>query len=766
MANTSGGLLTVDEDGVIVFANPALEHILGYQPDELVGQPLQTLVPDHLEQDPMQAFQRYLQTGERQKDWNDIGLTAKHNEGHEVPVSIRFQEHTHHGQRLFTGTLRDNTDREQRRNELERYEDIITHLPEGIYRTEACPDGNFVEGNAALREMLDVPSIDALRQKGPEDFYANPDEREVLEERLHEDEILSDHELKVQTATGETIWTSVTAIKREEHGEIYFDGVVEDITERKEREERFRAFREAVEQAGHSIYMTDPDGTIEYVNPAFESITGYSEEDACGETPRLFSSNEHDDDFYADLWETIKSGDVWQGEVTNQRKNGDQYVVNQTIAPVKDENGDIERFVAVNADITEQKERERTLERQRAALKCIKKMTENLRPLNRALSRVSTQAEIEQVVCEHLAMSDTYLFAWYGDYTPEREQVTPQEWAGVEAGYVDDFELATDESDVGHRLISQAVHTRDVQASRNVLSDPVYESWREDALARGYQSLAAVPVVFGDTVYGVTVVYSSRPNAFDEYEKGLLRELGERVGHAVHAAENERLLHTDTVTELEFQTTGAESVPVQVAEELDCRFEFETVVPTSENGFLCYAAVEDATPETVIEYLSNSPTVDHARAINATGTQGMIEYRVSESPMTKLLDYGATVTSKVVEDGEETIVAEVAPDSNTRKVISGVQAAYPDTTFVAKRSVDRPVQSINLTHDVLDDLLTDRQREVLELAYHAGFFESPRCSTGDELAAALGIASPTFYLHVRKATRKILEQIDEIGLFD
>ncbi|WP_363464521.1 PAS domain S-box protein [Halogeometricum borinquense] len=766
VANTSEGLLTVDEDSTIVFANPAVERILGYQPNELVGQPLLTLVPDRLDQQHTRAFQQYIETGERQMDWDDVDFPARHKDGHEVPVSIRFREHSHDGQRLFTGILRDNTDREKRRNELERYEDIITHLPEGIYRTEACPGGTFVEGNTALREMLDVTSMEALLQQGPADFYADPDERQIFQERLREDGVISDEELKVQTATGETIWTSVTAIWREEQGEVYIDGVAEDITERKEREERLRAFREAVEQAGHSIYMTDTDGTIEYVNPAFEDITGYSEEEACGETPRLLSSGEHDDEFYAELWETIRSGEVWQGEVTNQRKTGERYVVNQTIAPVTDDDGEIERFVAVSADITDQKERERTLERQRVALERVKQITDSLRPLNRALAQAPTRDEIEQVVCEQLAASDAYLFAWYGDYIPEREQVTPQEWAEIEDGCLDDFAVTTDEDDSLRGPVGRAVHSCDVQAARNILTDPLSESWHKNALDGGYQSSAAIPVAFDGTVYGVIGVYSDRPNAFDEYEQGLLRELGERIGHAIYAAENERLLHTDTVVELEFKTSSAESIFVRVSEELDCRLELKTIVPTSENAYLCYTSVDGVSPEAVATKLSSSPVVENPRVVDATGTSGTVEYKVSQSPVTTLLEYGATVTSAIIESGDETVVGEIAPDADSRKIISGIQAAYPDTTFIAKRSVDRPVRSVSLTQDALDKLLTDRQREVLELAYRAGFFESPRCSTGDELADALGITSPTFYLHVRKATRKVLEQIDEIGLFD
>jgi len=124
---------------------------------------------------------------------------------------------------------------------------------------------------------------------------------------------------------------------------------------------RLRTFRKAIESSGHSIYCTTSDGTITYVNPAFESTTGYAAEEAIGQTPRILKSGEHDPAFYADLWETILSGETWRSELTNRTKGGEHYVVDQTIAPVADEDGRIHRFVAVNADITDRKQRERQL---------------------------------------------------------------------------------------------------------------------------------------------------------------------------------------------------------------------------------------------------------------------------------------------------------------------------------------------------------------------------------------------------------------------
>lgn len=132
--------------------------------------------------------------------------------------------------------------------------------------------------------------------------------------------------------------------------------------------ERYRAertqevFQAAVEYAGHSIYITDNNGVIEYVNPTFEDITGYPVDEALGKTPRLFKSGYHDKEFYSELWETILSGEVWQSEIVNERKGGDQYVVSQTIAPILDDTGNPWKFIAINYEITDRKKRETRLQ--------------------------------------------------------------------------------------------------------------------------------------------------------------------------------------------------------------------------------------------------------------------------------------------------------------------------------------------------------------------------------------------------------------------
>jgi PAS domain S-box-containing protein len=114
----------------------------------------------------------------------------------------------------------------------------------------------------------------------------------------------------------------------------------------------------AVHYSPATIVVTDLDGNIEYANPGFTEITGYSKEEAVGLNPRLLKSGYHNVDFYKDMWSTIRSGNVWQGEFHNKKKNGDYYWEQAHIAPIKDEQGNITHFVAIKFDITTKVEAE------------------------------------------------------------------------------------------------------------------------------------------------------------------------------------------------------------------------------------------------------------------------------------------------------------------------------------------------------------------------------------------------------------------------
>jgi len=135
-----------------------------------------------------------------------------------------------------------------------------------------------------------------------------------------------------------------------------------DATERKARRNQLRKFEQMVRHTGHAVFFTNVDGEIQYVNPSFERMTGYTSAEALGETPHLLTSGEHGDAFFADLWETILDGSIWNGEIVNERRDGTQFIANITIAPVTNDLGTVTNFVAIYDDITERKEREKRLQ--------------------------------------------------------------------------------------------------------------------------------------------------------------------------------------------------------------------------------------------------------------------------------------------------------------------------------------------------------------------------------------------------------------------
>ncbi|WP_256402879.1 PAS domain S-box protein [Halorubrum salinum] len=145
-------------------------------------------------------------------------------------------------------------------------------------------------------------------------------------------------------------------------------GSTRNITEQKQREQRLQKFEQMVEHTGHAVFFTDADGQIEYVNPEFEDLTGYTAVEVLGKKPGFLNSGEHDDAFFADLWDTVLDGEVWSGEIVNKRKDGAHFVANHTIAPVTDDSGDVTHFVAIYNDITGRKRRETELRQKTRAL--------------------------------------------------------------------------------------------------------------------------------------------------------------------------------------------------------------------------------------------------------------------------------------------------------------------------------------------------------------------------------------------------------------
>ncbi|MDZ7849370.1 MAG: PAS domain-containing protein [Halodesulfurarchaeum sp.] len=162
-------------------------------------------------------------------------------------------------------------------------------------------------------------------------------------------------ELRNYRKDGSMFWNRVTIIPvRDDSGTVTnYLGYQQDITAKKQQEQDLSLFKAHAEESEKAIVITDLDGTIQYVNPTFERLNEYTAAEAIGRNPRILKSGQQDDEFYAELWETITAGDVWDAEIVNKTKYGELYEAKQTITPVWDVDDEITHFVGIIEDVTE-----------------------------------------------------------------------------------------------------------------------------------------------------------------------------------------------------------------------------------------------------------------------------------------------------------------------------------------------------------------------------------------------------------------------------
>jgi PAS domain S-box-containing protein len=161
--------------------------------------------------------------------------------------------------------------------------------------------------------------------------------------------------VKHRRADGSVRIVEVQTNRIKVEGKDLLSSIIQDITQRKLAEEERKKLSTIIQQSPSAIFVTDPDGNIEYINPSFSMYTGYNFEDVKGKNPRILQSGLMPKSIYEELWKTILSGNVWSGEFQNKRINGELYWENALISPNLDEKGVITNFAAIIEDITEKK---------------------------------------------------------------------------------------------------------------------------------------------------------------------------------------------------------------------------------------------------------------------------------------------------------------------------------------------------------------------------------------------------------------------------
>jgi PAS domain S-box-containing protein len=350
--------VAVIQDGRLVYLNARMAEIVGYDRKQISAMDsiFEFIHPDDHDLVRDQIGRRL--SGELTD--TRYRFRMMHSSGRVVHVEVHGSISTYRGRPAIISSVHDVTEQlktiERLRESERRFRLMAENAKDFIFRYRIHPDREF-----------EYVSPSASRTMGyePADFYRDPDlilrlvhraDRDVLT-HLYRGERLPENKatLRIRRNDGAFIWTElhVSPVTDETGAVVAVEGIGRDITRRIEAQENGRRLTAAVEAAANAVVITDPNGRIEWVNPAFTRLTGYTREEAVGNTPALLNSGRHDEPFYRELWETITSGSVWRGQVVNRRRNGEEYTEEMTITPVRDRTGQVASFIAVKQDVTD-----------------------------------------------------------------------------------------------------------------------------------------------------------------------------------------------------------------------------------------------------------------------------------------------------------------------------------------------------------------------------------------------------------------------------
>ncbi len=233
----------------------------------------------------------------------------------------------------------------------ERYRSLVENSFDGIMLQK----GLIIEfANNRLYEMLGYETGE-LEGKEHWTIY-HPDYQKITRQRalarIRGEKAVSQYEVKLLRKNGTFFRGEILARAVKVQGEPGVQVWIRDISKQRRSEQAQKLLATAVGQATESVIITDTEGNIEYANPAFETITGYSRDEVIGKTPHVLLSGYHDKHFYKDLWATIRCGEAWKGQFVNRRKDGTLYQEDSVISPVRNSSGQIVNFVAVGRDRT------------------------------------------------------------------------------------------------------------------------------------------------------------------------------------------------------------------------------------------------------------------------------------------------------------------------------------------------------------------------------------------------------------------------------
>ncbi|MFB6227528.1 MAG: bacterio-opsin activator domain-containing protein [Halobacteriales archaeon] len=572
-------------------------------------------------------------------------------------------------------------------------------------------------------------------------------------------------------------------------------GLTQDITEQTERERELRKRERILRELHAATREFYPPGSMtevsEFVVEFFENAFGFAYvsvkrfDEASGvltpdarsaggsvDTPGAISPGTHP------LWEVYRGGETRlfeSGELA--AFDAPDGSVNQVLAvPIGDfglaiavttgdrafdkVDVDLAEVLATNAEavfrsLANYRARTTLTERlsaQEAWLGELRGVLDALRAIQQRVADSESREAMETGICEELLAVDRVDFAYIARPEGADADLVPVAWSGESGGYLDSVHPEQDNPTPAQ----QAALNREIYTVPSISRHVLDEHWAKAAVSAGFGSAMSVPLVYDDVLYGVLTVYSRGDSEFEEPYEDLLRSVASLLVNYGRMLKQRRHGDGEGTLELAFDLSDS-TYPLQLlATETASRIRYDTLVERTPEGDRVLATVVEGDHEAVYEWASGAATIRDVewfgdpedRQLSLTVQRPFLASEVEK--------HGGQLVHAVSGEGDTRIRIHLSRSVSKRPLLAALTTRYCDIDLVAQRQADGPdfPEAMAVT-----DLLTDRQYETLNAAYHGGYYETPRGVTGEELAASFDISSPATYNHLQAAHRALLGRV-------
>ena len=421
------------------------------------------------------------------------------------------------------------------------------------------------------------------------------------------------------------------------------------------------------------------------------------------------------------------------------------------------------RVSVVHLDITDRKlaelEMEATSERLREERQALEHVLDRIdglvRDVTDAAMGAQTRPQIERRVCKRLTATTSYVLAWIGQADITNQRLVPREWESTGDVELETGELVLDAAQ-SHPAV-QAIEEGTPQVIQDLGTFEDADRWWPTTAGSRFQSVAALPLEYGDVTYGVLTLFADAAEAFEERELFVLDSLAGTIATAMNAIETRRMLTIDTVVELELAIEDPSLFVTKLARELGAIVTYRGLTYDENGTPLVFFHVDR--DGSVAEIVDEFDAVSAVSVLTEYDDETLLEVAVDADVVTSLSEHGGIIRRFDAGNGIAEVIVELPNGQSARSAYDMLENRYDTVELISYHESEEPMRTPQDTTARLKSALTDRQLTALQKAYYADYFAWPRNVSGEDLAETMDISRSTFHQHLRTAQRKLLDEL-------